>query len=255
MKLAIHSDLHLECNNLPENFLSNEDYDVLVLAGDIVTHNTMGRLREITCLTDKPILYVLGNHEFYTRDKTASVSSILDDYKELCDSLGITLLNNSKAVVDGVTFVGSTAWSTMTSYPELLSCDYTIRMRNNLSDFHMIPEWSVMDMVMEAQRCRNYIYSNIHTEQCDVLITHFPLSRKLDNPKFVPSTITNYFVNEWMDDVDYCDKKVKACIYGHTHGYSGDEPVVVNGVPCYNNQHGYFTECEGTYNPNYIVEV
>jgi len=47
MKVALHSDLHLEGNRLPKDFLTNHDFDVLVLAGDIVSTKTFMRLADI----------------------------------------------------------------------------------------------------------------------------------------------------------------------------------------------------------------
>ena len=59
MKLNILSDLHLSVGGMdrPRN-----DADIVVLAGDIA------RPRESAAWAlgfDKPVLYVLGNHEFY----------------------------------------------------------------------------------------------------------------------------------------------------------------------------------------------
>ena len=60
MKLQILSDLHLEYENftIPET-----DADVIVLAGDI--HERTNAVDWIKSQTDKPVIYVAGNHEYY----------------------------------------------------------------------------------------------------------------------------------------------------------------------------------------------
>ena len=72
MKLNVLSDLHLSVDGMdrPRN-----DADVVVLAGDIA------RPRESAVWAmgfDKPVLYVLGNHEFYggSIDGTPTNSSV-----------------------------------------------------------------------------------------------------------------------------------------------------------------------------------
>ena len=48
------------------------------------------------------------------------------------------------------------------------------------------------------------------------------------------------------------DLNPKAWIYGHTHGNRkgkfGDTEVITN-------QRGYFRECAGVYDPNFIIEI
>ena len=66
MKLLIYSDLHLEFGahfQLPEDTSA----DLLVLAGDIITFQDLSPLGRLLQGWDKPVLYVAGNHEYYTR--------------------------------------------------------------------------------------------------------------------------------------------------------------------------------------------
>ncbi len=61
MKIQILSDLHLEFENF--NFY-NTDADVVVLAGDV--HLGMnGVLWAKKAIQNQPVIYVLGNHEYY----------------------------------------------------------------------------------------------------------------------------------------------------------------------------------------------
>lgn len=64
MKIQVLSDLHTEFGDL---FVPETNADVVVFAGDIgvgIDGLKWIESQEI----DKPIIYVLGNHEFYNHD-------------------------------------------------------------------------------------------------------------------------------------------------------------------------------------------
>ena len=63
MKIQILSDLHIEFQDYT---YQKCDADVVVLAGDIHTKDK-GIKWAIENIVDKPVIYVLGNHEFYGR--------------------------------------------------------------------------------------------------------------------------------------------------------------------------------------------
>jgi predicted phosphodiesterase len=101
VKLNILSDLHLSRGALemPEN-----DADAVVLAGDIA------RPRDAIVWAAgfaKPVLYVLGNHEFYG----GSIAGTVAELKRLCAGTGIRVLDNDELVLSGVRFLGTTLWT------------------------------------------------------------------------------------------------------------------------------------------------
>ena len=66
MRIITYSDLHLEFGSgwmLPPDV----NGDVMILAGDIVTLRDYEPLDKILRKWKKPVLYVTGNHEYYTR--------------------------------------------------------------------------------------------------------------------------------------------------------------------------------------------
>jgi predicted phosphodiesterase len=66
MRIITYSDLHLEFGSgwmLPPAVQG----DVMILAGDIVTPMDYDPLDQILRGWKKPVLYVTGNHEYYTR--------------------------------------------------------------------------------------------------------------------------------------------------------------------------------------------
>ena len=55
----------------------------------------------------KPVLYVLGNHEFYG----SSIDGAAAELKRLCAGTHVHVLDDSEIVIDGVRFLGTTLWT------------------------------------------------------------------------------------------------------------------------------------------------
>lgn len=103
MRLHILSDLHVEVAPFapPET-----GADAVVLAGDI--HNgTEGLDWAVRAFPGKRIVYVPGNHEYYDGELGATARALVRHAARL----GVTLLDNAEAVIDGVRMVGTTLWT------------------------------------------------------------------------------------------------------------------------------------------------
>lgn len=110
MRIQVASDLHLEHlqRKFPgERIVRPSAADVLILAGDI--HNGT---RAIEMFRDwpTPIIYVLGNHEFYDghRERT------LAEFRDAVRGTNITMLENETIVYRGTRFIGCTLWTSFT---------------------------------------------------------------------------------------------------------------------------------------------
>lgn len=109
MKIACYSDLHLEFKHhwtLPANLTA----DLLVLAGDILVFDDFSPLKTLLSCWRKPVIYVAGNHEYYTN---APMHEARDDFKVwLASALPqVHFLDNESVTVDGVNFFGGTMWT------------------------------------------------------------------------------------------------------------------------------------------------
>jgi len=101
MKLHILSDLHLSLGAMAQ---PTTDADVVVLAGDIA------RPREAAAWAQgfgKPVVYVLGNHEFYGR----SLDGARAELKGLCQGTAVHVLDDEELILGGVRFLGATLWT------------------------------------------------------------------------------------------------------------------------------------------------
>ena len=77
MRLWILSDLHLELTrgwDLPASD-ARPEFDVLVIAGDLVPKMERGVKWLLERVPDKPVVYVPGNHEAYGTDIDRTVES------------------------------------------------------------------------------------------------------------------------------------------------------------------------------------
>src|SRR5882762_4300913 len=101
--LHILSDLHLEFGSFS---LPRTEADVVVLAGDVHLGQagvTWARKQ----WPDTPMVYVLGNHEFYRE----ALPELTDRLRRLCEGSHIHLLENDLVEVAGVAFLGCTLWT------------------------------------------------------------------------------------------------------------------------------------------------
>ena len=73
MRVHVISDLHLEFAPFQPN---NVDADVVVLAGDVHTGKN-GIKWILEAFRDRPVIYVLGNHEFYGQ----KIPKLIDEIK------------------------------------------------------------------------------------------------------------------------------------------------------------------------------
>ena len=108
MKLLVYSDLNLDLApfrpQLDPDFL--QTVDVVVLAGD-TTEGTGGLRWARETFPDKPIIYVDGNHEFYSQHWDRHI----DVMRKLASDYHVHYLENDAVVIDGVRFLGCTLWT------------------------------------------------------------------------------------------------------------------------------------------------
>jgi predicted phosphodiesterase len=109
VRLWVMSDIHLELTrgwDLPPPS-ERPDFDVLVVAGDLITRMERGVswLRER--VPDKPCIYVPGNHEFYGTDLDRTVEKA----KEAAAGTNVFVLQNGTKRIGDTIFVGVTLWT------------------------------------------------------------------------------------------------------------------------------------------------
>ena len=214
MKLNVLSDLHLSVDGLPH---PRNDADVVVLAGDIARPRESA---EWALKFDKPVLYVLGNHEFYG----GSIEGTADELKRLCAGSNVHVLDDDEVEIDGVRFLGSTLWTDFGLLGDVAKGTAMVGARNLMRDFSRIRIDDATNVLFTPEDS-TALYER-HAEWLDrrldvrqqgptVVITHHAPSRQSIHPRYADSLLNACFVS----DAEYLfrDGRAQLWIHGHTH--------------------------------------
>lgn len=109
MKIISYSDLHLEFGSSLKP-PKKTDADLMILAGDIITFRNYHPLDEFLRNWNKPVLFVAGNHEYYTQipieEEEARFQSWLAEHHP-----NVIMLQNTSISIENVHFFGGTMWT------------------------------------------------------------------------------------------------------------------------------------------------
>ena len=128
LKIHILCDLHVEFGDFVPPVVGA---DVVVLAGDVHVKN-----RGLQWIFDQkfeiPVLYVLGNHEFYKE----KFPGLIDKFKMGAAGTNVHVLKNDSVEIGGYRFFGCTLWSDM----DLLGDPYvaSIAAADAMNDYSLI---------------------------------------------------------------------------------------------------------------------
>jgi predicted phosphodiesterase len=103
------SDLHMELTrgwDLPA-VGARPDYDVLVVAGDLITRMERGVAWLLERVTDRPVVYVGGNHEGYGTD----LDRTLEKARLAAAGTNVFVMENDSVEIGGVIFYGAVGWT------------------------------------------------------------------------------------------------------------------------------------------------
>jgi predicted phosphodiesterase len=265
MKIKVVSDLHLEFSDV--NIQNNENCDVLILSGDIMTAedlhdhpessygmysnvnlDNLGR-RQAVALRFRDFLkrvsfqfphvvYVAGNHEFYHGRWDASI----DHLREECAKFtNVYFLERDMKVIDDVIFVGGTIWTDMNKEDSLTM--FTIR--SIMNDFRVIKKdndnWTNLkpaDTTIRHRQTLDYIrliVDDNKDKKCVVVGHHSP-SFLSAHAMYKDDTLMNGAYHSSLEEFIMDRPQIKLWTHGHTH-YAFDYVIGETRVVC--NPRGY----------------
>lgn len=213
MKIRIYSDLHLELmDSLP--VLDLPPVDLVILAGDI-HKGTQGISWAKKTFKDQPVVYVMGNHEYYDGDLIATLAEARSEAAES----NVHLLEQDALELPHVTILGCTLW---TDFKLLLSEHQKICMANArhfMADYTVItcrgrtldPEDTMNISKMSYSWLDRKISGSIKPI---IVVTHHGQSMATKNPRYELDDITASF-NSNYDAL--LRSPVKLWVTGHTH--------------------------------------
>ena len=219
MRIKIVSDLHLEFSDF--DIKNDQDYDVLILGGDIMIAqdlhdhpepaNTadqaaiasgtgLGRRQEKAqrfrdffkrCSFQFPhVIYIMGNHEFYNGKFYAAIDYMRDECAKFPN---IYMLEQDTKIIDDVMFVGGTLWTNMNKRDPLtmhaiegLMNDFRI-VRN---DFRNYAPMSALDVAIRHDKTLAYIKLMVqeHKDMKCVVVGHHSPSFQSCHPMYGDDT-------------------------------------------------------------------
>jgi predicted phosphodiesterase len=253
MKINILSDLHLGLGGMdrPHNHA-----DVVVLAGDLA------RPREAAAWAagfGKPVLYVLGNHEFYG----GSIDGTISEFRGLVAGTNVRLLECEEVVIGNVRFLGTTLWTDFKLLGEGAEQLAAIEMAKRLlRDFSRVRTCEASDEVFSPRASAALFELSAawldakldeHHDGPTVVITHHAPSRRSIHPRFADSLLNPCFVSD--AEQLFGAGRARLWIHGHTHN-SFD--YAVNGTRVVCNPRGYAKDGvneNAAFDPDFMVEI
>ena len=227
------SDLHLEHfrtedkKKLAESAASCiPDTEVLVLAGDIGWPGTEAwtSFLSICAAKHKLVVYVLGNHELWSKKDCTGRTWTPEEIEFRCAQLNIVVLNNSSIKYKNVTFIGSTLWTPLLSVegvPLTQSQVSDINDFKNISGFNSVKDWrrrfqkSMESLLTELEFLKNKKQETGQDVPC-IIVTHHAPSFQCISSVFHGDIINGCYASNVLESV-FDLSFVKAWIFGHTH--------------------------------------
>ncbi len=215
MKIAYASDLHMEFG-YPFSVEGSEDADIMILAGDVETdamHWSKFLQRVSLSFDHKPIIVVLGNHEYYQ----GVYPDDLQKYKKSLDIAGLSnvhLLERESIIIDGIRFVGATLWTDFAKGKQKLACEKGMAFSYEIKESNG-KNLSATRIEIDHQNTVAWLEDEFahHCKEPTIVVTHHAPSFRSNHPFFAGSPIVGGFCS----DMDHLIEKWKPVVWIHGH--------------------------------------
>lgn len=268
MKIKLVSDLHLEFSDI--NIKNDDNYDVLILGGDImIADKVLGPLSETgvryrdflkrVSFQFPHVIYIAGNHEFYGGNFHKSIDSL----RAACGVHdNIYFLERDTKIIDDVVFVGGTLWTDMNKHDPL-----TLHgVRDMMNDYRAIREDSAgyrnlkpADTVQRHRATLDYIRLIVdeNKDRKCVVVGHHTPSFQSCHEMYRNDYIMNGAYHSDLSEFILDRPQIKLWTHGHTH-HCFDYMIGETRIVC--NPRGYHQDDRGWgedtgWNPNIVLEV
>ena len=257
MKIKLVSDLHLEFSDI--NIQNDQDYDVLILGGDIMIAQDLhdhiaadfnpysaGSFTDLTrkqervqrfrdffkrCSFQFPhVIYIMGNHEFYHGKFYAAIDYMRTLWTDMNDRDPLTM----NAIKD-------------------LMNDFRI-IRNDKREY---AKMSALDVAIRHDKTLGYIKLIVqeHKDKRCVVVGHHAPSFKSVSEQYASQTLMNGGYASDLSEFIMDHPQIKLWTHGHMH-QPFDYVIGETRVVC--NPRGYenddYSEDSG-WNPNIVIEI
>lgn len=248
MKIQFISDLHIEFGDFDYR---PTDADLVIVAGD-VNLGIKGAQWLIESIKDKPVLYVIGNHEYYKNAHPKLIGKL----NATCADTNIHLLENAYYDHGDVRFFGATLWTNFELFgsPRIAGANCQSVM-NYYKRIRRDPSYSKMrsiDIYRIHKKTITWLEKNLveASDKRKVIISHHAPSIQSVPEKYRTDMTTTAYAS----DLEYLmkDYQPELWFHGHLHTNS-DYTIGKTRVLC--NPRGYCDEPNLNFNPVLTVEI
>lgn len=242
MRINYFSDIHLEFGNLA---IPNNDADIVIAAGDIgIGRQGVEWLKAI----NKPVIYIAGNHEFYTHEYRNTMTML----RSSCAESNIHFLEKNTLVFQGIRFIACTLWTDLLKNGEQKAREVGLR----LNDFRTIRfkehSFDQADFTQLHRRSLLWLENELAEpfNGKTIVVTHH-----------APSSLSWREKSNELKKMAYCNElnnlieqhHIVAWFHGHIHS---PNDYMLAGTRILSNPRGYHgrKEVEG-FDQNKIVEI
>lgn len=248
MKIQIISDLHQEFGY---SELSFDKADVVVFAGDVNLgikglHWIQSRIKS------KPVIYVLGNHEYYK----SAYPKVLNKLKVLAENTNIHVLENSFIDIEDIRFHGCTLWTDFSIFGDPM--EYGIICQSAMNDYKMIkrdPSYSKMrtiDTYRIHQVSRKWLDNSLELSEKskNIVVTHHAPSLQSVSEQYKSHPVTAAYASNMEEFI--LKHQPDFWIHGHIHTpcryHIGQTEIICN-------PHGYIDDPYNGFDKELIIEI
>lgn len=253
------SDLHLDYGTItPDELikdlsLDNEIINVLVMTGDISSpyYQVFDEIFEKVSKLFKEVIYVAGNHEYFSKEHT--LPTIKNEIRrKLLKFPNVHFLDNQYFDFYGYRFIGTTLWSQIEPRKHRM-------FENRVSDYsNILTEEGNLNVKNTNKMNRNavrFIEKMIKKSPFKIIVLthHAPIPSLpeiglfVSDPQYADSPVISSYENNLFQ---FFRDPIVAWIFGHTH-YRCYYPI--NGVKLWSNQLGRLDEILEPFDINLIL--
>lgn len=233
MSFQIISDLHLE-SEPQTTILKNIPVlsEILVMAGDIGSFYDIDPILELlreACSKFKHVIYVPGNHEYYSLpriyEQPKTIGFLLHRFKSAVKVdpklKGVYVLSRDIASIGDLVFVGTTLWSDPSPLKRLPSY---VKLGIGIRKYH--------DLHVRDKTWLNRI-SKIHKGKKLIVVTHHAPSMKL----LQDNNFIKKYGSLYATDLSHTEafKNATVWVHGHTHN---NMDITLGNTRIISNQQG-----------------
>ena len=203
------ADLHMEYNTkkLFQQFLKDIPVtEVLVIAGDLGNPCKPYFSRFLRACADrsKLVIFVPGNHEYWRMN--------MQDLESVCNSVGVVMLLNGTVTYKGITFVGTTLWTSLQTLEKKNLSDVEL---NSMNDMRFVPQLTREKWLHWHTKAYKFIQQSLAKYSHCIVITHHSPTYKSIRQRHKTLPICGCYASH-CDKLFDC-KSLMAWTHGHTH--------------------------------------